>query len=602
MRVCHTRTVFFFLMDTRLRPDPRLGIERFDARVSAGMPVQDTLDSLGEPLSEATFVVVDLETTGTSPINDKITEIGAVKVRGGEVIGEFATLVNPRVAIPPQITVLTGITTSMVLDAPTIDSVLPSFAEFAAGSILVAHNARFDIGFLRAAAKALHLNWSPTPHIDTLALARRVVTKDEVRNFKLASLARLFHATTVPDHRALSDARATVDVLHGLFSRLGTLGVTHVPDLYSATDPVPPARRRKVSLAESLPTGPGVYSFIGPSKEVLYVGTAKNLRRRVRQYFTSAPDRRRIGEMVDLALTVDVIECPTALEAQVRELRLIQEHQPAYNQRSKRPTREPWVRLTDEPLPRLSIVRQVPSGAVAIGPFSGAADARAATEALEDIGMRGCTRILPLQIRTEANACALAEMGRCVAPCVSDSGIEAYTAILAKVRAGFATDTREIFSELRQRMDALAQDARYEHAAVARDRMLALLRGIHTHQRLSPWWNSRETVAARWSTDRFPGGAWEILISKYGRLAATGVCPPTRNPLAFAGDLTEASAHVDAPTRLGGAATREETALIARWMETPGVRLISHDGPPIAWPIHGAMAQLHRLRELGVET
>src|SRR5699024_6499157 len=126
--------------------------------------------------------------------------------------------------------------------------------------------------------------------------------------------ARLFHSPVAPDHRALTDARATVDVMHGLFERLGSLGVTHVHDLTTAADPVPPARRRKVHLAQTLPTGPGVYLFTGPGGEILYVGTAKNLRRRVRQYFTSAPDRRRIGEMVDLAARVEVVECPTALE------------------------------------------------------------------------------------------------------------------------------------------------------------------------------------------------------------------------------------------------------------------------------------------------
>ena len=107
-------------------------------------------------LRETTFVVVDLETTGgraSGEGHDAITEIGAVKVRGGAVLGELATLVDPGRSIPPQIVALTGITTAMVCDAPTIDSVLPSFLEFSRGAVLVAHNAGFDIGFLRAAAE-----------------------------------------------------------------------------------------------------------------------------------------------------------------------------------------------------------------------------------------------------------------------------------------------------------------------------------------------------------------------------------------------------------------------------------------------------------------
>ncbi|WP_280314075.1 exonuclease domain-containing protein, partial [Nocardia wallacei] len=123
----------------------------FDATPGGPRPAQLAFDDLDTPLFDTTFVVVDLETTGTSPERDAITEIGAVKVRGGEVLGEFATLVNPGCAIPPQIIQVTGITTAMVLDAPRIEAVLPGFLEFAAGAVLVAHNARFDTGFLKAA-------------------------------------------------------------------------------------------------------------------------------------------------------------------------------------------------------------------------------------------------------------------------------------------------------------------------------------------------------------------------------------------------------------------------------------------------------------------
>src|SRR5690606_4272175 len=114
-------------------------------------PVQGTLDELGTPLSEVTFVVFDLETTGGSPADDRITEIGAVKVRAGEVLGEFSTLVDPGGPIPPFVSVLTGITDAMVMAAPRIEAVLPSFLEFIHGATLVAHNASFDTRFLKAA-------------------------------------------------------------------------------------------------------------------------------------------------------------------------------------------------------------------------------------------------------------------------------------------------------------------------------------------------------------------------------------------------------------------------------------------------------------------
>ncbi|MDD9205817.1 DEDD exonuclease domain-containing protein, partial [Georgenia sp. 10Sc9-8] len=256
--------------------------------------VQLGLDELGTPLHEATFVVVDLETTGGSPAGSEITEIGAVKVRGGEVLGEFQTLVNPGLPIPPMITVLTGITNAMVVVAPPITEVLPSFLEFAGlgtGTVLVAHNARFDVGFLQHAARRMDLAWPHPPVVDTVALARRVVPRDEAPNHKLATLAGLFSTSVQPDHRALHDARATVDVLHALLARMAPLGVTHLEDLRTAADPVPHARRRKATMADGLPPTPGVYQFLGPRQEVLYVGTAVNLRRRVRSYFTAAEKR-----------------------------------------------------------------------------------------------------------------------------------------------------------------------------------------------------------------------------------------------------------------------------------------------------------------------
>ncbi|MBU3750450.1 MAG: hypothetical protein FGM52_08355, partial [Mycobacterium sp.] len=251
-------------------------------------------DSAETPLRETTFVVVDLETTGgrakPGPDGsfDAVTEIGAVKVRGGEVIGEFATLVDPQRGIPPQIVELTGITTAMVRDAPTIAAVLPMFLEFARGAVLVAHNAGFDIGFLRAAAQRCGIGWPHPPVLCTVRLARRVLSREEAPSVRLSTLARLLGSTTEPNHRALHDARATVDVLHALIERVGNQGVRSYRDLRSYLPGVTTAQRGKRVLAQRLPHRPGVYLFRGPSGEVLYIGTAGDLRRRVGQYFNGA--------------------------------------------------------------------------------------------------------------------------------------------------------------------------------------------------------------------------------------------------------------------------------------------------------------------------
>ena len=345
--------------------------------VRPGTYVQGSFDELGEPLREVTFVVVDLETTGGSSLTEAITEIGAVKVRGGEVLGEFATLVDPGRSIPPQITILTGITDSMVYDAPRIGAVLPSFLEFIRGTVLVAHNAPFDVGFLKAACARLGLPWPGPAVVDTVRLARKVLSKAEAPSVRLSALAALLGARVAPDHRALTDARATVDVLHALFERLGSLGVHSLSELQDASRDVAPERRRKRRLADQLPAAPGVYLFRGRGDEVLYVGTSGNLHQRVRSYFSAAETRTRIKHMVTLAERVDHVECAHALEAHIREQRLIAIHQPPYNRRSRKPGGVSWVTLTDEAFPRLSIVRNPPDRATdCLGPFTSRVDAQ----------------------------------------------------------------------------------------------------------------------------------------------------------------------------------------------------------------------------------
>ena len=270
-------------------------------------------------------------------------------MRGGEVLGEFQTLVNPHEAIPPFIAVLTGITNAMVGRRPAIDTALPAFLEFARGSVLVAHNAPFDVGFLKHFAARLGHPWPAFEVLDTAKLARRVITRDDAPNCKLSSLARLFSSSTTPNHRALSDARATVDVLHGLMERLGGLGVHTLEELATFTSRVSPAQRRKRHLAEQLPHAPGVYLFRDPAtgcSTSAPPGTCAPA-----SAPTSPPPRRAPGWARWSASPTSVtgIACATPLEAEVRELRLIAEHKPRYNRRSRFPEKVHWVKLTVEP-------------------------------------------------------------------------------------------------------------------------------------------------------------------------------------------------------------------------------------------------------------
>lgn len=534
------------------------------------------IDPLADPtLRETTFVVVDLETTGGRPTGDgfdAITEIGAVKVRGGEILGEFATLVDPGRSIPPQIVALTGITSAMVYDAPRIDAVLPSFLEFCRGAVLVAHNAGFDIGFLRAAAERIHLPWPKPPVLCTVRLARRVLTKDEAPSVKLSALARLFNATTTPNHRALDDARATVDVLHGLIARVGNQGVHTYTELRAYLPDVTPAQRSNRHLARALPRAPGVYLFRGPSGEVLYVGTAVDLRRRVSQYFNGADPRTRMKEMASLATAVDHVECANDLEAGVRELRLLAAHAPPYNRRSKFPQRWWWLTLTDEAFPRFAAVR-TPRSDSAVGPFRSRADAlEAASLIARFTGVRTCTNRLG-RSAVHGPSCPEREVSPC--PATREVSAAEYAAAARDALALIDGHSCRALEAALAHIAELADRNRYETAARLRDHAAAAIDVLWRGQRLRALVSISEMVAAKPDGQR----GWHLAVIRHGQLANAGVAPRGVPPMPVVDALcTAAQAVLPTAEPLGGALV-EETALLTRWLAQPGVRIVrTEDG------------------------
>ncbi|MFS3129698.1 DEDD exonuclease domain-containing protein [Nocardioides sp. Bht2] len=549
---------------------------------------QRGFDQLGRPLHDVTFTVVDLETTGGSAAaGSMITEIGAVKVRGGEILGEFQTLVNPHSEIPAFIAVLTGITNTMVASSPPIESALPAFLEFAQGTVLVAHNAPFDVGFLKHFAAEQGRDWPRFEVVDTAKLARRVITRDDAPNCKLSSLATLFGASTTPNHRALADARATVDVLHGLMERLGGLGVQTLEELQGFSARVSTAQRRKRHLAEPLPHAPGVYLFRDDQGRVLYIGTSRDLRTRVRSYFTASETRSRMGEMINLAERVDAIECATTLEAQVRELRLIGEHKPRYNRRSRFPEKMHFIKVTREPWPRLSMVRRVTDdGADYLGPFSSRGSAERSLTALhEAFPIRQCSDRLSRTSRQ--TPCALGEMGRCLSPCDGSVSEETYSALVDRVIDAVHRRPDEVIAASTTRMLRLAEDERFEEAGVHRDRLAAFLRAASRTQRLTGLSGCPELVAAQREKD----GRWAVHIVRYGRLAAAGRIPAGADARIYVDQLRASAETVLTGPGPVPAASAEESELILRWLESDGIRLVDVDGT-WASPIGGATRHL----------
>ena len=440
--------------------------------------LQRTLDDLGEPLHDVTFVVVDLETTGGSPATCAVTEIGAVKYRGGECLGEFHTLVNPGMAIPPMITVLTGITEAMVLPAPPIGEVLPALVEFLgspdAGAVIVGHNVRFDISFLDAALGEHGYARLQHRRVDTAALARRLV-RDEVPNVRLATLARHFRTTTEPNHRALSDARATLEVLHTLLERAGTLGVVGLDDLLELPTIRAHPSSGKLALTARLPRRPGVYLFRDRHGRVLYVGKATNLRTRVRSYF-SGDTRRKVPQLLRETDSIDHVVCAHPVEAAVREIRLIHEHEPRFNRQAKAWRSYAYLKLTVERFPRLAVVREArPDGARYLGPLSSSAAAHAVRDAIETaLPLRRCTRRIGRHHTAAGAPCVAAQLGVASCPCSGTTTEEEYASVVEIATRALTDEPILILDPLEAKMRALATDERFEEAGLTRDRLRAL--------------------------------------------------------------------------------------------------------------------------------
>jgi DNA polymerase III subunit epsilon len=564
---------------------------------AASVAIQGRLDDLGTPLVDVEFVVLDLETTGGSPANDRITEVGAVKIRGGEVIGTFQTLVNPGVSIPPLISALTGITDPMVADEEPIEVVLPCLLEFIGRAVLVAHNASFDRRFVQANLERHGYQRLANRVVCTARLARKLLPRDEVPNVRLATLAAYLGSTVAPCHRALTDARATVDVFHALLELAGSYGVLALEDLIEFPSARAGANFKKVHLADRLPRCPGVYLFRDAAGRVLYVGKAKDLRTRVRSYF-SGDGRVKVADLLRELAAIDHHPCATELEASVREVRLIQHHRPRYNRRGRNPERYCYLKLTRERFPRLSVVRRVQAdGARYLGPFGSAGQAELVKAAIEDaLPLRRCT--MRIGARGGGSACVLLELGRCLGPCTGAVAQERYGALVATLEGALDGDPEPILGPLRRRMAGYAADQRYEQAAGARDRLEALTRALAEARRAAALATADEIILAR----AHPQGR-EVTVVRRGQLAAVGLLRDEDRPAGAGGTtgdhpgLEPLLAGASAPEVFDGPPPRhlaDEVGLVTRWLEGAAgkAELLGVRGRLASPAVGGALLQL----------
>ena len=330
-------------------------------------------------LERATFVVLDLETTGLQPGTSAICEIGAVRIRELEQVDEFETLVDPGLRIAPGASAITGLRTEQLRGAPRPAEAVRRFLDFAGDGVLVAHNARFDLAFLDRETERLTGSRIAAPVVDTVLLARTLLA-GRVKGFSLGQLAWFLATDSRPCHRALPDARATAELLLALIGLAQERGARTVADLGSLAATRNRRLLDKRHLAFGAPTRPGVYLFHGRGDQVLYVGRARDLRARLRSYFRSDRQRPAVEAALGATERIEWRVLGSELEAALAELRLIRELRPPGNARVSRPERHVWLKARGEQV----VASQVqPSNTLLLGPLRSRGKAQLAARALK---------------------------------------------------------------------------------------------------------------------------------------------------------------------------------------------------------------------------
>jgi DNA polymerase-3 subunit epsilon len=429
-------------------------------------------------LADVAFTVVDIETTGATPGFCKITEIGAVRLEGGREVSTFSALVNPGLPIPAFITGITGIDDETVAEAPAIEVVLPRFADFAAHSVLVAHNAPFDLGFLDYELGKLTGQTFPRPALDTLRMARKLCPQQKC---SLSALAYRFDTRVKPVHRALHDAQATGELLLLFLSWLQEQGLHTLEEVARFCEPATRRNYHKISLTEKLPTTTGVYVMKDARGAPLYIGKADNLRRRTRDHFLQR-QAFHARQALELLERIDVVETGSEFGALLLESRLIGKHRPPYNSHGTRAGSYHYVKLTAEEYPRLYATPNLrDDGSYYAGPFRKGALARRLVDALNAAyPLRTCAH-LPKDGR--AHACPRAGTGACLSPCRRSLNGE-YAAVVEEVGRVLRGHGDDLDRRLVQRQQTFVKELAFEQAARLQNQRETIERALRTVRRL----------------------------------------------------------------------------------------------------------------------
>lgn len=524
------------------------------------------------PIDEATFVITDVETTGTSR-SSRVIEVGAVKVRGGEIIDRFSQLIDPECLVPRRITEITGITSAMVFGQPKAADVLPDYAAFLEGGVFVAHNATFDVRLLAGEFDRLGSAFPEAPVLCTLRLARRLLKG--LRSKGLAHVADFYNIPIHGRHRALGDAEATAHVLLRFLSQLqfefeletvdDLLRFQHSRYQRSRGEPKHLKRIRDEVLPE-VPARPGVYFMLDRSGAIIYIGKAKRLDRRVKSYFSGIEAKpARTRKMLNAVRDVRWTETGSELAALLQESALIKQHQPRFNRALRRYRNRPFIRLDVEAeAPTVRWVSYIQNdGASYYGPLSGRRQAELVVDVIQ--------RFFPLRECDDdqyalGRRCLYADLGRCLAPCEAEGADPTYDAVVDQVRAFLTGEDASVLEALEAAMREAAQAKAYEEAARYRDWRASLERMIGKRRCIAAPVFDHHAVLLQPVDER---DAVQVFVVRYGRHIGTHTVALPLAPAAAA-DLRAFLAdrladEEDVPDRYWKKEV-DEVRILAHWM------------------------------------
>jgi len=441
------------------------------------------------------IIVVDVETTGHDATSNRITEIACVVVRGGEIIEEFTSLVNPHQFIPEFISDMTGISNAMVFNAPEAEEVFAKVNELLTipEAVFAAHNVQFDWKFVQETMKRCGLKPPDMTQLCTYKLAKRLLPKEAKKN--VGALAQYYDIEIIDRHRALGDAQATARFMVCLLEEaekeyeLETLDeLLHFQNKrLPATKITATIQKRVEGFLAQLPSTPGVYRMLGAGGDLLYIGKAKSLKDRVRSYFqTSAQLPPKIAKMIRYVHSIEWEESGSELSALMHESKEIKRHKPPFNTASKKLRRYPFLRLTvHDEFPRLEWCDTIQAdGAEYFGPFRSNGMSREIAETIQrSFKLRLCTETL--SPNPAVKPCFYHQIKRCGAPCAAVETKNSYWEEVEKVRRFLSGFSDGIIVHLEEEMVEAAENLDFERAISLRNRIAELKRLFERQQQVS---------------------------------------------------------------------------------------------------------------------